>query len=78
MHFITLAGHKTYLNCWLIQTPASSVESPTVSPTSGRENTDKQTKKDRGLETPHRGEGGHLERRQTLNGVLEGINLICV
>lgn len=28
MHFITLAGHKTCLNCWLIQTPASSVESP--------------------------------------------------
>lgn len=52
MHFITLAGHKTCLNCWLIQTPTSSVESPTVSPASGKENTNKQTKEGReGLNT---------------------------
>lgn len=43
MHFITLAGHKTCLNCWLIQTP-SSVESHIVSLTSDWENANKQTK----------------------------------
>lgn len=84
MHFITLAGHKTCLNCWLIQTPDSSVASPTVSPTSGRENTNKHTKEEqRGLERrlcQHQGasrqRGRNSLERQTLARLLEEIHSI--